>query len=397
MKKIVILGSSGSIGMQTLDTVYNMKDSICVEGLAVDSNIETLKLQIKKFKPAVVSVNNYAKSHNLKKWCISNNIKVSVYSGPSGAERLVEMPNVDMVLIAIVGSVGLKSTVAAIKSKKNIAIANKETLVMAGSYIMKLAADNGISVLPIDSEHSAVFQCCTNEKRSQIKKIILTASGGPFYKYNSIRKFSQITVKQALKHPTWKMGKKITIDSATLMNKGLEAIEASVLFGVPIEKIEIIMHPQSILHSMVEYVDGSVIAQLSNPDMRLPIQYALTYPERLPSNVRPLNLYEVGKLEFSKPDFNKFPCLKLSYYAAKKGFTMPSVMNAANEVAVEAFLGKEIKFTNIAKIVEKTMRAHTISKNMSLDTFVEADSWARLYARELIGNGNINECDSSII
>ncbi|MDR1721289.1 MAG: 1-deoxy-D-xylulose-5-phosphate reductoisomerase [Endomicrobium sp.] len=385
MKKIVVLGSSGSIGTQTLDTVYNMRDNVRVEGLAVDSNIEILKLQIKKFKPSMVSVNDYVKSRDLKKWCASNNIKVNVYSGPSGAEKLAETPGVDTVLIAIVGTAGLKSTLAAVKSRKNIAIANKESLVMAGSYIMKLASENDVSVLPIDSEHSAVFQCCANEKKSQIKKIILTASGGPFYRYN--KKFSQITLEQALKHPTWKMGKKITIDSATLMNKGLEAIEASVLFGVPIEKIEIIMHPQSVLHSMVEYIDGSIIAQLSNPDMRLSIQYALTYPERLPSRIRPLNLYDVGKLEFFKPDFNRFPCLRLSYYAAKRGFTMPSVMNAANEVAVGAFLDKEIKFTNIAEIVEKTMNAHTVSKSVSLNSFIEADSWARFYAKKLIDKG----------
>lgn len=383
MKKIVILGSSGSIGTQALDIVYNMKDDICIRGLAVDSNIEILKLQIRKFKPSAVSVNNFVESCNLKKWCISNNIEVSIYSGPSGLERLVEMPDVDMVLVSIVGAVGLKSIIAAIKSKKDIAIANKEALVVAGNYIMKLATKNGISILPIDSEHSAIFQCCIGDKRSQIKKIVLTASGGPFYKYD--KKFSQITIREALNHPTWKMGKKITIDSATLMNKGLEAIEASVLFGVPIEKVEIIMHPQSILHSMVEYIDGSVIAQLSNPDMRLPIQYALTYPERLPSNIKPLNLNEVGKLEFFKPDFNKFPCLKLSYYAAKKGFTMPSAMSAANEVAVEAFLNEEIKFTDIAEIVEKTMYAHTISKSLSLNSFIEADFWARYYARKLIG------------
>ena len=300
MKKIVILGSSGSIGTQALDIVYNMKDDICIRGLAVDSNIEILKLQIRKFKPSAVSVNNFVESCNLKKWCISNNIEVSIYSGPSGLERLVEMPDVDMVLVSIVGAVGLKSIIAAIKSKKDIAIANKEALVVAGNYIMKLATKNGISILPIDSEHSAIFQCCIGDKRSQIKKIVLTASGGPFYKYD--KKFSQITIREALNHPTWKMGKKITIDSATLMNKGLEAIEASVLFGVPIEKVEIIMHPQSILHSMVEYIDGSVIAQLSNPDMRLPIQYALTYPERLPSNIKPLNLNEVGKLEKERPD-----------------------------------------------------------------------------------------------
>ncbi|MDR3256189.1 MAG: 1-deoxy-D-xylulose-5-phosphate reductoisomerase [Endomicrobium sp.] len=382
MKRIAILGSSGSIGTQTLDIVSKMKDNICVEGLAVSSNIKVLKTQIKKFKPSAVFIKSSTDAHNLKQWCVFNNIKTDVYSGNTGLEKLATMPNVDMVLAAIVGAVGLKSTIAAIKAKKNIAIANKESLVIAGNYIMKLAAENGVSILPVDSEHSAIFQCCTGEKKAHIKKIILTASGGPFYKYN--KDFSKITVEQALAHPTWNMGKKITIDSATLMNKGLEAIEASILFGLPIDKVEIVIHPQSIVHSMVEYVDGSVIAQLSNPDMKLPIQYALTYPERLSSNIKTLNLADIGKLEFYKPNFDKFLCLKLAYFAAKKSYTMPAVMNAANETAVAAFLNGEVKFTYIAKIVEKTMKAHEMSKNMSLDTFVEADSWARQYAEKLI-------------
>jgi 1-deoxy-D-xylulose-5-phosphate reductoisomerase len=292
------------------------------------------------------------------------------------------MPKVDIVLAAVVGSVGLKSIIAAIKAKKNVALANKESLVMAGDYIMKLAAKNNVSVLPVDSEHSAIFQCCAGEKKNQIKKIILTASGGPFYKYNG--DFSKITVEHALAHPTWKMGKKITIDSATLMNKGLEAIEASILFGVPIDKIEIVIHPQSIVHSMVEYVDGSVITQLSNPDMKLPIQYALTYPERLKSNIKFLSLTDIGRLEFYKPDFDKFPCLKLAYLAAKKGGALPTVMNASNEIAVKNFLDKKIKFTDIAKIVDKTMKAHKVSNNMLVEDFFEADSWARVYAHNLI-------------
>ncbi|BAG13892.1 1-deoxy-D-xylulose 5-phosphate reductoisomerase [Endomicrobiia bacterium] len=382
MKRITILGSSGSIGKQTLNIISKMKENVCIEGLAVGSNIKILKSQIKKFKPASVSVNSPAEAQNLKKWCISNNIKTDVYKGNTGLEKLTTMPKTDMILAAIIGAVGLKSIIAAIKAKKDIAIANKEAIVMAGSYIMKLAAENGVSVLPVDSEHSAIFQCCTDEKKSQIKRIILTASGGPFYKYD--KDFSKITVEQALDHPTWKMGRKITVDSATLMNKGLEAIEASVLFGVSIDKVEIIIHPQSVVHSMVEYVDGSVIAQLSNPDMKLPIQYALTYPERLPSNIKPLNLIEINKLEFYNPDFNKFPCLSLAYYAAQKGYTVPAVMNAANEMAVASFLNKEIKFTDIAKIVGRTIKTHKISKSTSLDTFIEADYWARHYAEKLI-------------
>ncbi|MDR1196131.1 MAG: 1-deoxy-D-xylulose-5-phosphate reductoisomerase [Endomicrobium sp.] len=382
MKKIVILGSSGSIGTQTLDLVSKMKNTISVEGLSVYRNIETLKKQIIRFKPKAVSVQDPADAENLKKWRAPKNINVEIYSGHSGLRRLVEMPEADTIISAVVGAAGLKPVVKAIECKKNIAMANKEALVMAGNEIMRLAAKNKVSVLPVDSEHSAIFQCCAGEKKSQIKKIILTASGGPFYKYD--KDFSEITVEQALDHPTWKMGKKITVDSATLMNKGLEAIEASVLFGIPIERIEIVIHPQSIIHSMVEYVDGSVIAQLSNPDMKLPIQYALTYPERIKGNIKPLDLSKAGKLEFYDPDFKKFPCLTLAYNAAKKGGTMPAVMSAANEAAVAAFLNKDIKFTGIADIVAKTMKAHKVKKTHKIDDYVEADAWAKIYSKSLI-------------
>ncbi|MDR2426321.1 MAG: 1-deoxy-D-xylulose-5-phosphate reductoisomerase [Endomicrobium sp.] len=382
MKKVVILGSSGSIGTQTLDIVSRMKNAISVEGLSVYKNIETLKKQIKRFKPKAVSVQDPLDAENLKKWCVSQNIKIAVYNGHSGLRRLVEIPQAEMVISAVVGAAGLKPVIKAIECGKNIAMANKEALVMAGSEIMRLAAKKKVSVLPIDSEHSAIFQCCGREKKSQIKKIILTASGGPFYKYD--KDFSKITVEQALDHPTWKMGRKITIDSATLMNKGLEAIEASVLFDIPIENIEIVIHPQSIIHSMVEYVDGSVIAQLSNPDMRLPIQYVLTYPERTKGNIKPLDLNKAGKLEFHDPDFQKFPCLALAYNAAKKGGTMPAVMSAANEVVVAAFLNKDIKFTDIPTIVAKTMKAHKIKKTHKIDDYVEADAWAKIYSKALI-------------
>ncbi|MCL2145411.1 MAG: 1-deoxy-D-xylulose-5-phosphate reductoisomerase, partial [Endomicrobia bacterium] len=353
-----------------------------VEGLSVYKNIGILKKQIKRFKPKAVSVQDPSDAENLKQWRAANNIKVEIYSGHSGLRRLVEMPQADMIISAVVGAAGLKPVVKAIENGKDIAIANKEALVMAGKEIMRLADKKKVSVLPVDSEHSAIFQCCAGEKKSQIKKIILTASGGPFYKYD--KNFEEITVEQSLDHPTWKMGKKITIDSATLMNKGLEAIEASVLFDMPIEKIEIVIHPQSIVHSMVEYVDGSVIAQLSNPDMKLPIQYALTYPERTKGNIKPLDLAKAGKLEFYEPDFKKFPCLKLAYSAAKKGGTFPAVMSAANEAAVTAFLNKDIKFTDIAKIVEKTMNAHKVKKTQKIDDFVEADAWAKIYAKTLI-------------
>lgn len=382
MKKIIILGSSGSIGTQALKIVSEMKGSISVEGLSVNKNIRLLKEQIKEYKPKAVAVNDPVDAEGLKSWCKENKIELEVYSGHSGLKKLVQMPSADMVLAAIVGAAGLKPILKAIEAGKDIAIANKEALVMAGHYIMDFAAKNKVSVLPVDSEHSAIFQCCNGEKRSQIKKIILTASGGPFYNYKG--DFSEITVEQALDHPTWKMGQKITIDSATLMNKGLEAIEASVLFDVPIDKIEIIIHPQSIVHSMVEYIDGSVIAQLSNPDMRLPIQYALTYPERKSSNIESLDLAKTAKLEFLEPDFDKFPALGLAYSAAQKGFTMPTVLNAANETAVSAFLNKNIKFIDIPVFVEKAMKAHTIIENPGIDDFVEVDAWARMYTKSLI-------------
>ncbi|MDR2395433.1 MAG: 1-deoxy-D-xylulose-5-phosphate reductoisomerase [Endomicrobium sp.] len=387
MKRISILGSSGSIGTQALETISSMKEIVKIDGLAVGNNIKILQHQIKKFKPRAVSVKSVLDAVKLKKWCKTNNVRVTVYSGQEGLIKLATMTSVNLVVAAVVGAVGLNSTVAAVKAKKDVAIANKETLVMAGSYIMELAAKLGIKILPVDSEHSAIFQCCNGEKKSQIKKIILTASGGPFYKYEG--DLSKITISQALDHPTWKMGNKITIDSATLMNKGLEAIEASVLFDVPIEKVEIVIHPQSIVHSMVEYVDGSVIAQLSNPDMTLPIQYALTYPKRIGSKIKPLNLTEIGKLEFYKPDFNKFPCLNLAYFSAKKGYTMPAVMNAANEICVNAFLRGAIKFTDIAKIVKNTILAHKVLKDKSINVFIKADTWSRDYANNLIKKGTL--------
>jgi 1-deoxy-D-xylulose-5-phosphate reductoisomerase len=382
MKKISILGSTGSIGTQTLDVISSMKEIIKIEGLAAGCNIALLKQQIKKFKPKAVSVNDNLDAVKLKNWSKLNNINIEVYSGKEGLIKLATLSGVSLVVAAVVGSVGLSSTIAAIKAKKDVAIANKETLVAAGDYVIKLASKFGVKILPVDSEHSAIFQCCNGEKKSQIKKILLTASGGPFYKYDG--DLSKITIEQALDHPTWKMGKKITIDSATLMNKGLEAIEASVLFGIPIDKVEIVIHPQSIVHSLVEYADGSVMAQISNPDMRLSIQYALTYPERVCSKIKPLNLLEIGKLEFYKPNFNKFPALNLAYFSAKKGYTMPAVMNAANEVAVNAFLNGNIKFTDIVKIVKKTISAHRIVKNKSLESIIKADVWTRNYSSNLI-------------
>ncbi|MDR3112374.1 MAG: 1-deoxy-D-xylulose-5-phosphate reductoisomerase [Elusimicrobiota bacterium] len=392
MKRIVVLGSSGSIGGQTLDVVSKLKN-ISVVGLSVKKNILVLKDQIKKFHPKYVCVGNFDDAKDLKIWLKRNNFKTTVFSGDKGLEEIVSVPNADMIVAAIVGAAGLKSIFKAVKEKKDVAIANKEVLVCAGLELMELSRKNGVKILPVDSEHSAIFQCCCGAKKSQIKKILLTASGGPFYKYK--KDFSKITLEQALVHPTWKMGKKITVDSATLMNKGLEAIETSVLFGVPIEKVEILIHPQSTVHSMVEFNDGAVIAQLSNPDMRLPIQYALTYPERVTSNIKSLDLVQLKKLEFFKPDFRKFPCLQLAYDCAKKGLQYPAVLNASNEIAVSAFLNGKIKFTDIARVVNNTVEAYSPSKRISVRTSVNADMWSRNFAISLIDSKISKGCGFS--
>jgi 1-deoxy-D-xylulose-5-phosphate reductoisomerase len=379
-KNISILGSTGSIGTQTLDLIAKSGNKMQVYGLSANNNIELLKKQIKLFKAKAVSVSSGGAE--LKLWCKNNKLKTAVYEGTQGLNKVATLSGVDTVVSSVVGSVGLAPVIEAIKAKKNIAIANKEALVMAGQIILKLVKRHKVTLLPVDSEHSAVFQCIGGENPEHINKIILTASGGPFYGYN--KNFGNITVKQALAHPTWKMGKKITVDSATLMNKGLEAIEASVLFNVPIDKVDIVIHPQSIVHSMVEYIDGSVIAQMSVPDMRLPIQYALTYPERQKSLVKPLNLAKTGGLSFFKPDFKKFPALSLAYKAARIGGTMPAVLNAANEAAVSAFLKNKIKFTDIALIVGKVMKLHTVNKSLTLNSIKEADFWARHSALRII-------------
>ncbi|MDR3048419.1 MAG: 1-deoxy-D-xylulose-5-phosphate reductoisomerase [Elusimicrobiota bacterium] len=381
MKNIAVLGSSGSIGIQSLDIISKIKN-LSIAALSVNKDIALLKKQIKIFKPKAVCVCSAADKEELKKWLSSQKLRIVVYDGAEGLKKIVTLSEIDMVLFAIVGSAALIPIISAINAGKDIALANKEALVTAGKEIMSLAAKKKVKVLPVDSEHSAIFQCLNGENKKQVKRLILTASGGALYKYK--KDFSKITVEQALAHPTWKMGKKITIDSATLMNKGLEAIEASVLFNVAIDKIKIVIHPQSIAHSMVEYIDGSVIAQMSNPDMRLPIQYALTYPDRVEANIKPLNLCGISKLEFYEPDFKKFPCLSLAFEAAKIGQTMPAVLNAANETAVNAFLNKKIKFSDIAKIVEKTMRKHKIIKNCDIDDLIAADIWARNYAREIL-------------
>ena len=384
IKKIVILGSTGSIGTQALDVVsgFNKKEYSIV-GLTAHSNIGLLKKQIRKFHPGIAAVWKEKDAFELKAWCGRSGIKSKVVWGMQGLIEAATYSSSNFVLSAVVGSVGIRPLLEAIKRGKRIALANKEALVVAGPILMDAARKYGAEIIPVDSEHSAIFQCLKNEDNRFVKKIILTASGGPFYRVSGERR-KKITVREALAHPTWKMGKKISIDSATLMNKGLEAIEASQLFNVALENIEIVIHPQSIVHSLVEFVDGSVIAQLSNPDMRLPIQYALTYPAREASKIKELSLAKTGKLEFGSPDFASFPCLGLSLKAGKAKGIMPAVMNAANETAVESFLKNEISFGEIAKVVKKVMGIHANVRKPKLEQILKADLVARASARKYI-------------
>jgi 1-deoxy-D-xylulose-5-phosphate reductoisomerase len=351
MKKILLLGSTGSIGVNVLNVVKNFPDKFRITALTVNTRIDLLEPQIKEFSPEVVVVTNTAAGEELKKRI---NNKCKVYTGVEGLCRIAAETDYDIFVGAMVGSAGLLPTVEAVKRGKRIALANKETLVVAGELITSLAKTYNSEIIPIDSEHSAIFQCIVGEKSSEIEKLILTASGGPFLKKNK-EELNRVTVKEALNHPNWSMGNKITIDSASLMNKGLEIIEAQWLFGLHPDKIEVLVHPQSIIHSMVQFIDGSIKAQLGLPDMKLPIQYALTYPERMGNGFERTKLAEIGKLTFEKPDMDKFECLKLAYYAMEQGGTAPCTLNAANEVAVDKFLKGEINFNKIPVLISKAL------------------------------------------
>jgi 1-deoxy-D-xylulose-5-phosphate reductoisomerase len=379
MKNVVLLGSTGSIGTSTIKVVKDLKDRLRLVGLAAGSNIALLSEQIRELKPKAVSVRDAQDAAKLRETFGST---VEVYHGVEGLVKLATMPEADVVLIAIVGTVGLHPALAALRAGKDIAVASKEILVMAGETVMAEAKRCGRRILAVDSEHSAIFQCIDGHPQKFIRKLWLTASGGPFRK-TPLEKFPEITVEQALNHPSWKMGKKITIDSATLFNKGLEMIEARWLFDVDIDRVGVLVHPQSIIHSMVEFIDGSIIAQLSTPDMCLPIQYALTYPERVESHRVQTNLAKIGSLSFEEPDEKRFPALSLARQAAKIGGTMPAVLNAANEVAVESFCQGKIRFNEIAEIVAETMESHTPIKSPRLEEVLDADSWARNKAREI--------------
>ena len=374
-KKIAILGSTGSIGISALKVVQKLKPSFQITGLTAYRNAKELAKQIKAFKPKMAAILDWKFFPELK--ALTKGSKTQLLAGEEGLVAVSAESGADLVLSAIVGAAGLKPTLAAIQKGKDIALANKETMVMAGEVVTKAAKKSGSKILPVDSEHCAVFQCLVGSGNpKEIHKILLTASGGPFRSLDK-KLFKKITLQQALNHPTWRMGPKITIDSATLMNKGLEVIEAHYLFNAPFEKIDIVIHPESIIHSMVEYVDGSVLAQLGTTDMQIPIQYALTYPARGNSPVNRLDLAKIGRLHFEKPDRKKFPCVDLAYEAGKKGGTYPAVLNAANEVAVNRFLKEEIPFTSIPKIITNTLRRHRPLTNGTLDGILNADRWAR--------------------
>ncbi len=372
MKKISVLGSTGSVGRQTLEVARNLKMEVL--GLSAASNIDLLEQQAREFKPKAVAVLDETLADELR-----NRLKeldIEVYGGTEGLIKIAVMEGVDTVVVSVVGTAGIIPTLEAIDSGKDIATANKETLVAAGHLVMEKAKEKGVKVLPVDSEHSAIFQCLEGNNRQSIENIMLTASGGPF-RGMSADELKNVSVEQALNHPNWKMGRKITIDSATLMNKGLEVIEARWLFGIDGNRIKVVIHPQSVVHSMVEFCDGSILAQIGPPDMRICIQYALTYPERMDNDFSRLNIVKLGSLTFEEPDFDAFPCLKMSYDALKIGGTAPVVLNAANEAAVDMFLNGRIRFTDIPRIIENVLGKHSVICNPGLAEILEADKWAK--------------------
>jgi 1-deoxy-D-xylulose-5-phosphate reductoisomerase len=383
MKRLAILGSTGSIGVSTLEIVAAHPDRFRVDALTAGTNLDLLQQQIAAFRPSLVAVLNDELAAQLRRRLPADG-RPEIIPGVEGLIAAATLPQVEMVVAAIVGAAGLVPTAAAIKAGKEIALANKETLVTAGHLIMDAVKQAGVKLYPVDSEHSAVFQSIEGHRGEDIEKIILTASGGPFLNW-PLERLREVTIADALNHPNWSMGRKITIDSATMMNKGLEVIEARWLFDVQSEKIDVNIHPQSIIHSMVEYVDGCVIAQLGTPDMKAPIAYALAYPERIASGVKPLDLTSFSGLTFFRPDLAKFRCLQLAYDSLGAGESMPAVMNAANEVAVEAFLAGRICFLDIPAAIERTMSFHQPHRLGAFDDVLAIDRWAREKTREQLG------------
>jgi 1-deoxy-D-xylulose-5-phosphate reductoisomerase len=380
-----ILGSTGSIGTQALDVISRNPDRLSVGALAAGARIEDLARQVTVFKPRLVAVKGPSEAASLNKLLAGMDSRPEIVHGPSGLELAATLPGIDSVLNGLVGSVGLAPTLAALRSNRRVLLANKESLVMAGEIIQSILESGSGSIIPVDSEHSAVYQCLGgNLRKKGISRIILTASGGPFWS-RPPGDFASITVEEALSHPTWKMGPKITIDSATLMNKGLEIIEAHYLFGVPPEKIDVVIHPASIVHSLVEFDDGCLLAQLSHPTMEIPIQYALLGGDRRPTKVRPLSLPEIGRLEFFPPDGGRFPALDLARHALRLGGTAPAVLNGANEEAVELFLSRKIPFSDISRLVQRALESHTPAA-ASEQAVIEADRWARNQVRQMLGS-----------
>ncbi|NIS59425.1 MAG: 1-deoxy-D-xylulose-5-phosphate reductoisomerase [Proteobacteria bacterium] len=381
MKRLAVLGSTGSIGVNALDIAGKFENEFKVIALSAGTNIRLLKEQIERFEPKVVSVLNEALALTLQEEISPQ--KTEVLFGVEGLIQIASLPEIDLVVSALVGAAGLIPTISAIMAKKSVALANKESLVMAGKIITEEARKNGVAILPVDSEHSAIFQALVGHSKDEVHRIILTASGGPFLNL-PYEKMKEVTSKEALHHPTWNMGRKVSIDSASLMNKGLEVIEARWLFDISTEKIAVQIHPQSVVHSMVEYIDGSIVAQMGITDMRIPIAYALSYPKRLRLELPPLDLNDMDGLTFFPPDVERFPCLRLAYRSIEMGETMPSVLNAANEVAVNSFLEETIKFTDIPEVVEGVMENHRLRPLTTLDDALRADQWAREKAKELI-------------
>jgi len=383
LKRIAILGSTGSIGVNTLNVARKLGTGYRIVGISAHKNVDLLIEQIIEFKPAIVALSDEGAAEKLKKRIVRFRPIPRIYKGTTGLIEFARNPVSNFLVSALVGAVGLLPTLAAIEAGKDIALANKEILVMAGDFIIKAAKRKGVRILPMDSEHSAIFQCLRAEKVESVRRLILTASGGPFYKYKK-NQLEKVTVEQTLCHPAWRMGRKVTVDSATLMNKGLEAIEACHLFGIDINRIDVLIHPQATVHSLVEFVDGSILAQLGITDMRIPIQFALTYPNRLLSRMQGLKLEKVSQLTFQKPNLKNFACLGLAFRAGRIGGTMPAVLNAADEVAVYAFLEGKIRFIDIPKIIGLVMAEHRIDKNPTLDKILRIDKWARDKTRERI-------------
>jgi len=376
MKNVVLLGSTGSIGTSTIKVAEDLPDRIRLLGLGAGNNMESLLEQTRKHRPEAICITDPAKARELRN---ALGTSTEVFSGAEGLVKLATLPAADIVLIAIVGTAGLAPALAAIRAGKDIAIASKEILVMAGEIVMREAREHGVNVLAVDSEHSAIFQCLDGKPVSSVRRLWLTASGGPF-RATPKEEFAAITVERALKHPSWVMGRKITIDSATLFNKGLEMIEARWLFDIEMGRVVVVVHPQSVVHSLVEFVDGSMLAQLSTPDMCLPIQYALTYPDRAPSSRVQTNLAKLGSLTFEEPDPERFPALELARRAGEVGGTLPAVLNAANEVAVEAFVNGRISFPQISETVRHALERHAVVSHPTLKQILAADAWARQQA-----------------